>query len=69
MTCEDSTPDDDVGRKVFGDRYTLDDPIRGIFDKDHRNVDTGGQPGELVDISRWTMENPQDARLTCSPLM
>jgi hypothetical protein len=45
------TPCEDVGSKIFGDGYALNDVVRGIFDHEHSEVDTGGKPSELLQVS------------------
>jgi hypothetical protein len=41
------TPADDVGSKVFGDWYSLENPVGWVFDDKHSEVDTGGEPSKL----------------------
>jgi hypothetical protein len=38
------TPCEDVETKVFGDWYSLENPIGWVFDDKHSEVDTGGEP-------------------------
>jgi hypothetical protein len=41
------TPCEDVGSKVFGNRYALENPVGWVFDDKHSEVDTGGEPSKL----------------------
>jgi hypothetical protein len=45
------TPCENVGSEVFGDWYALDDVVRGVFDHEHGEVDAGGEPSELSQVS------------------
>lgn len=38
---ESCTPEDDVGGEILGDRDALNNPVRGVFDNEHGDVDTG----------------------------
>jgi hypothetical protein len=45
------TPCEDVETKVFGDWYSLENPIGWVFDDKHSEVDTGGEPPKLSRVS------------------
>jgi hypothetical protein len=40
-----------IGDSYFGDWYALDDVVRGVFDHEHSEVDAGGEPSELSQVS------------------
>jgi hypothetical protein len=48
MQCEDAAPKADVQRQVFRNRHAFNDPVRGIFDYQYADIDTGRQPGEAL---------------------
>jgi hypothetical protein len=52
---EYDTPCDDVGSEVFGNRYTLQNPVGGVFNEKNSNVDTGSQPSELLCVSKLSL--------------
>jgi hypothetical protein len=56
MECKDCTPKDDVDTQVFGNRYSLDDPVGGVLHDENGNIDTRCQPRvlfETVSLQTW----------------
>jgi hypothetical protein len=41
------TPCENVESEVFGNRYALKNVVRGVFDDEDSEVDTGSKPPEL----------------------
>lgn len=41
VQAQDGGPEQNVASKVFGNGHTLDDPVGGVFDNEHSEVNTG----------------------------
>jgi len=47
MAGKYGTPCKNVESEVFGDWYSLENPVGWVFDDQYGEVDTGGEPSKL----------------------
>lgn len=60
MARENGSPEDNACSEELGDGKALDEPVDGVFDDQNGNVDTRGQPGELLSVETEVLAQAHD---------